>query len=219
MKKLLIAIMMTFAMFVLAACGEVETIYVEVPIEAEILPLAINVGETFSAEVDAIISSAGLWDHMGGHTFGVSNLDDGWHLNIQWRGAGNFFGNPPESWEDATEQERNEYFIDYLISVGGLSPDHEIDEFVVTLYWPADGAHGASYTEITGKMVEFQIPAADMHRINAVIGFYSLHMQFDDEGAFFIHFTNTAEDEDRFNENQAIFENFLGSIQLMRFYR
>ena len=45
-------------------------------------------------------------------------------------------------------------------------------------------------------------------------------MQYDDEGAFFIEFANHASsNEERFNANQLILENFLESIRLYRFYQ
>jgi hypothetical protein len=184
--------------------------------------LNIQVGETFSAEINAVIDSAGAGEYMAGKHFGVGNEEDGWQLGIEWRSADNFFGNVPENWEDAAEEERNEYFNDYLITRNNLEPDHEIKEITARIFWPADGAHDESYTEKTGKMVQFQVddtyfPAR--YHTNVVIDFYSYFMQSDDEGAFFIQFSNTAEDEDRFNKNQVIFESFLGSIELCRFYR
>jgi len=175
----------------------------------------IYVGETFRAELNALFNSMGtttIVHPWGGKYFGVSNIDGDrhdWALSVVWRSAENFIGYPdelllPESWPDATEFERNQYFIDYLISENNLEPDHEIEEVVVQLFWPADGLYDALYTEIIGKMVQFT--RNDVHIINVVIEFYSYFMQFDEEGAFFITFINYAEDENRFNENQAIFE-------------
>ena len=204
--------------FMLVGCNSDE--HEEVIPEFKTPAFQMFLGETFNAEISAVIDRAGTGSHMGGINFavGTRNDDDGWSLDIEWRTAENFFGNPPDNWEDATAQERNEYFVDYLVERNDLEPNHEIEDVTVSIFWPADGAYEASYTETSGKMVQFY--RHDIHHTNIVIGFYSLHMQYDDEGAFFIEFANHASsDEERFNANQLILENFLESIRLYRFYQ
>ncbi|MCL2841198.1 MAG: hypothetical protein FWE05_10555 [Defluviitaleaceae bacterium] len=223
MKKLLFTVLTFCVLWVLVACGGSETVYVEVISEAEIPTMRIHVGETFHADIQTIISNIGASEHMRGRYFYISNLQgewdalDGWALSIGWRTADNFFGNPPENWADATEFERNEYFIDYLIDFNILDPNHEIEEVTFQIFFPEDGAYPATYVDHVGRMVQFQ--RHGMHTTNIAIEFYSYSMQYDDEGAFFILFNNYARDEDSFNENQAIFEQFLNSITLWRFHQ
>ncbi|MCL2593894.1 MAG: hypothetical protein FWD82_11130 [Defluviitaleaceae bacterium] len=202
---------------------EAETVYVEVAGEPETPSFDINVGETFHAEMNAVINSIGTSAHMNGRQFYVSNFLgdfdnlDGWSLSVEWRSADSFFGNPPENWEEATEDERNEYFIDYLINWGGLLTDQDIEEITVSMFWPADGINADLYTERTGKMVQYQSSNAFVTSI--AIEYYSYFMQFDEAGAFFIVFNNFATEEERFNENQRVFEEFLSSITLWRFHQ
>lgn len=218
MKKYVFILVLTVVMlFALTSCGRNEAVHVEAIQEAEMSTFQINFGETFRAQINAVVDVVGVVGGSAGgwhdQNFYANNENDGWSLYLGWSPSGGFYGNPPENWESATQDERDQYFRDFLIGRNNLEYDHEINEFSVTFFH--DGVHDSAYREITGKIV--QIPGTYMSIGSAVIEFYSFHMQYDDEGAFFIDFYNNAQDEDRFNKNQAIFENFLGSIELLRF--
>ena len=222
-KRLFLFIMVTIAAKMFTGCSyDVQsngTEYLYIFLEHEIPTVQIRVGETFHAEINAIIGGTGVELHMGGIGLYLYNEDLGWNLRVEWRFARNFFGNVPEDWGNATEEERNEYFADYLIGWNSLEPNNEIEEINISIFW-LDGAGREShtfYTETSGKMVQFY--RHGIHHKTIVIGFYNLFLQFDDEGAFFIEFNNTADDDDKFNKNEAIFEYFLNSITLQRFYQ
>ena len=199
------------AVFALAACGA-DSANIETA-----APMEIHFGETFRARIEASVASVGATEHMSGQYFGISNEADGWHLNITWREADNFFGNVPEDWADADENARRAYFADFLIDRNMLDSDHEITDINVALYFPADGLNPPVLADTPGQMVQFE--AHGRHQTSIAIEFYSFKMQADNEGAFFIDFLNLAEDAADFERNQAVFADFLDSIQLMRFHR
>ena len=178
----------------------------------------IRFGETFSAEITTTFDEIFMREHMHGQYLIFNNHNNGWTLDISWRSARNFFGDVPENWEEASEDIRNEYFTHYLLDSNSLESDHEINEFTVPIHFlpPAPGVEDF-FGETSGKKIQFV--RNEWHVIGIVIGFYSLYLQSDDKGAFFIEFRNNAENEDRFNKNRVVFDEFFRSIKLHRFYQ
>ena len=64
----------------------------------EIVPVQkIHFGETFAAEISAIIGEISVFQHMRGQYLRFSNDDCGWWLKISWRSGEHFFGDPPRN--------------------------------------------------------------------------------------------------------------------------
>lgn len=191
-------------------------------IEIEAPPLRISFGENFHAEVNAMLNSNDPNDRIGfndpflGRTVSFSDYEDEWILSIEWRSAIHFFEhtNPPVDWTNTTQYERNRYFHDYLRSWG---PHGEVENiaFTVELMGTQMG-----FAEQMGQIIRYVDDFGTWHTY-AVVEHYSFSrhsMQDFGEGAFFIRFFNFATTDNRFVENEAIFEEFLSSVRLWRLY-
>lgn len=178
----------------------------------------VRFGETFAAEITTAFDEIFTREHMRGQYLIFTNHIDGWTLDISWRLASYFFGDVPKNWEEATEDMRNEYFAHFLLDRNGLESNHEIYNFNVPIRFvpPAPGIE-EFLGETSGKKIQFV--RGERHVIGLVIGFYSLCLQSDNEGAFFIEFRDSSENGIRFEENLVVFEKFFRSIELQRFYR
>jgi hypothetical protein len=231
MKRSRILLVLVYMLFLTACANTYSADIKGTQLPNEELPmLQITVGETFTAAINVPVSSVHSFDYMDGQYFDVSNKDDEWVLRVEWRSAkdgAHFFGNPPDSWTNATMEERDEYFNNYLYEqFVNYKPEHEIKEIEITLHWLGFDTDD-SYSKINGKMIQYRIDDKGKNQASGIneyvtfvtIEFYSYYLQFDDEGAFFMKFSNRAEAEDRFIKNQEMFDAFLQSIELQRFYQ